>query len=65
MRASFVHQGWRNSYALAAVDAGMDVQTVERVIAEEFGELDLIRKRQLFMVAESGGHKHLTEYFRR
>jgi len=43
----------------------MDVQTVERVIAEEFGELDLIRKRQLFMVAESGGHKHLTDYFRR
>jgi hypothetical protein len=42
----------------------MDVQTIERVIAEEFGELDLIRKAQLFKVAESSGHKHLTEYFR-
>lgn len=63
MRVTF--KGWSCSFSLCAVRSGLDVVVVSRIIAEEYGTLDDIRKRDLEMAARDHGHSALCDYFTR
>ena len=60
VRVSF--KGWTHSYLLGAVESGMDVEDVRRILEEEFGEVDDIRARLLVRAAARHGHHQLVQY---
>ena len=50
-RESF--KGWLFSFSLGAVQSGLDVQIVSKIIAEEYATLDDIRNRELVTAARA------------
>jgi hypothetical protein len=58
-------KGWSFSFSLGAVRSGLDDVVVSRIIEEEYGALDDIRKRDLEMAAREHGHTTLCNHFMR